>query len=118
MTNDTTRDKSHDAILQPNQTVRQVYEEASSTRDMPLLDERIGDAEERSTPLDEIVYGIRSTSERMGAESWQAFYDRTEQLGIAELQRRQSGKRMTAYERMIARLNNPYATRPRQERTD
>jgi hypothetical protein len=105
-------DATRDTTLQTYQSARQAYDEANDTRDRTTFDERIGDAEERSTTLDEIIYGIRSTSDRVSGETWYAFYDRTRQLGMSELTRRQTGRRMTAYERIMARLSNPYSLPP------
>jgi hypothetical protein len=55
---------------------------------MPPFDERIMDVDEPSTELERIIYAIRISSDRVAGEDWQAFGERTRDLGIAELRRR------------------------------
>jgi hypothetical protein len=55
---------------------------------MPPFDQRLGDVEFPKSELDLIIREIRSTSDRIAAESWEEFYDRTRLLGLAELERR------------------------------
>lgn len=55
---------------------------------MPSFDQRVGYLALYHTELGQIIYQIRINSDRIASETWEEFYDRTYQLGLAELARR------------------------------
>jgi hypothetical protein len=68
------------------------------------FDERVGNVERftlktptqaMSSELARILYQIRTTSDRVGGESWEQFYDRTYSLALAEYARRLRQRRQT-----------------------